>query len=401
MSRIKYKLTLAFIFTTLTISVLYGLLIFKAMEYTEDDILNRRLNLEFRDYVQQLEQHGEARAVLPKSTGLNSYLSSSPDLPVWLKQQTLGSRELHDREVHVGVFDLPDKGKRLYLVLDELAISNLENDLSLLVIVLISLAVGISFLGLIIGLFFSRQIAKPIQLLTEDVNHSQVLQKEVFFGHQRNDEIGALSRAFSSLVGRLEAFISRERKFTEYVSHEFRTPISLMKNAVAVLQLPEQSKQRQQRNLLRIESATQEMENLINTFLNLSREKTDLVKQDIDIVSLLHSLLERNQSIYDNQRLAITVRFDAPLQVNSDKQILSILIDNVIRNMFIHADAKATITLSGNTLTFSNDMKAHDPQARHRGNSQGLDIIHQLAEKLGMTTSTSVVEQQYQFTLNF
>jgi len=118
MNEIKNKLVAAFIFITFTISILYGLLVYNAMKYTEDDILTRRLILEAANYLKQVEQTPDT-ALLPNSIGLRSYLSSSPDLPSWLEVQPLGTRELHNMEKHIGVFAIPQTDQTLYIALNE------------------------------------------------------------------------------------------------------------------------------------------------------------------------------------------------------------------------------------------------------------------------------------------
>ncbi|PHS32072.1 MAG: hypothetical protein COA95_04000, partial [Methylophaga sp.] len=335
MSEIKNKLIGAFIFTTFIISILYGLLVFNAMKYTEDDILNQRLELEAANFIQNYDRDPSS-AILPSSIGLSSYLSRSTELPQWLKDQPLGTRELHDAEVHIGIFEVPHSNQLLYIVLSELETSNFENETSSLILILIGVGAFITFLGLLIGLIFSNQISKPIILLTEDVEKSNIENGATFYGNNRNDEVGALSRSFSALVFRLQAFVTREKKITQYVSHEFRTPISLIKNALAVLNLPEQTESRRERNLMRIESATIEMESLIDTFLSLGRESSKRNVETINLVELLQNNLKRNALVNTSKKLTIQLDIKNEITISNDKKILNILIDNIIRNIFVH-----------------------------------------------------------------
>lgn len=400
MSEIKNKLIGAFIFTTFIISILYGLLVFNAMKYTEDDILNQRLELEAANFIQHYERDPSS-AILPSSIGLSSYLSRSTELPQWLKAQPLGTRELHDTEVHIGIFEVPHSNQLLYIVLSELETSNFENETSSLILILIGVGAFITFLGLLIGLIFSNQISKPIILLNEDVKKNHIENRADFYGNNRNDEVGALSRSFRELVLRLQAFVTREKQFTQYVSHELRTPISLIKNAMAVLNLPEQSEDRRERNLIRIESAAIEMESLIDTFLSLGRESSKKNQETIKLAELLRSNLKRNELVNKSKKLTIQLDIQNETTINNDKKILTILIDNIIRNIFAHGKSTATITLLEKSILFENNIG--EPTAKNSvlKESKGMEIINQLAEKTNITITTAITEHSYFLKIEF
>ncbi len=389
---LQTRLVAAFILTTMTISILYGFIVFLAMKYTEDDILNKHLLLEAQNYINQYKI-SPSSAQLPKSIALESYLSSSPDLPDFLKQQPLGIRELHNEELQVGVFEIPNSDEWLYLSLSELDASNLEHELPSLVAILLSLCLVITVIGLLIGLLFSRIIAKPVVELTEDIKSAHPEHKQNFFGHSRTDEIGDLSRAFSELVQRLQHFIDREKQFTRYVSHELRTPISLIKNACAILKLPKQDQDRQDRNLGRIDSATLELEGLIETFLTLGRERT-LEEVEINFVDIIEQYIERNQLVHNHKKIMIELEVESkPKIIKADKKLVSILVDNIIRNIYVHGIHKAQITLKQSCIVFNNAFISEPNSEVH---SCGMEIVNALAAychfKIEKTTKNNCYE---------
>ena len=398
---IQKRLGWAFAFIALTISVLYGLLVYNAMKYTEDDILNQRLKLEAQYYIQQY-QTDKSTAKLPASIGLSSYLSSSPNLPALLKAQPPGCRELHQQELHVGVFHIPGSTERLYLSLSELDSSHLEKEQPYLVLFLTAIGLTITIFGLATGLFFSRMISKPIIWLTEDVEKNDGDSMLPFYGAHRNDEVGALSRAFSSLILRLQSFLAREKQFTRYASHELRTPISLIKNAVAVLRLPNQNENSRTRNLGRVESATVELQSLVDTFLALAREK-EIVRDKLDLVEILNNNLERNRLVNEFKKFHIKVVIEeAPQPVFADKELVSILIDNIVRNIYVHGVKDAQIRVFAGSAIFENsistDTHLNDKNAKE---SYGMEIIEKLSEKCGFELNYGLMDDRYSLKLMF
>ena len=398
---LQNRITGAFIFTTFTISILYGLLVFNAMKHTEDDILNQRLLLEAQYFIEQFVKD-PVTARLPNSIGFKGYLSSSPDLPTLLRNQPLGTRELHNEELHVGVMEIPGSDQLLYLSLSELDSSNLEQELSSLFIILLSVGTLITVVGLIIGLLFSNSIAKPIAQLTKDVESCDMKKSTPFYGADRGDEVGALSKSFTDLVHRLHGFLQREKEFTQYASHELRTPISLMKNALAILRLPEQNDERKNRNLGRIESATIELESLINTFLTLGREEV-INKEEIDIIDILKKNIERNKLINENKKMDIQIAIESePEKLMSNKNLVDILIDNIVRNIYAHGISKANILVNSHAIVFKNNIPTYIVNSMTpKSHGYGKEIIDKLVERCGFKLKNTLTENNYIIELEF
>jgi signal transduction histidine kinase len=393
---IQNKLIGAFIITTFVISSLYGMLVYNGMKYTEDDILNRRLILESEYFFEQYARD-KSTAQLPKSKGLVSYLSSSENLPNWLAVQPVGTRELHDIEVHIGVIEIPNSEERLYLSLSETESSSLENDLSTLFMVLLFVGALITTLGLIIGLLFSRAISNPIVLLKKDVEDLKRNSKQSFYGGDRGDEVGALSRSFTQLVSRLQGFLEREKQFTKYASHELRTPISLIKNALAVLRLPSQDQRSQDRNLGRIEAATVELESLVSTFLTLGREDHSTEKYSIDLLDVLKKNINRNNIVAQYKRFDIDIEVvNSPKPFIANKALVDILIDNIIRNIHTHGGTRATIKVDYDSLIFENDIMLNKTTLNHEiKQSYGMEIVSKIAQRSDIQISSKIGSDGY------
>ena len=95
-----------------------------------------------------------------------------------------------------------------------------------------------------------------------------------FIEEQRQDEISKLARTFSELLTRINDFLDREKQFTHHASHELRTPPGIITNSLSVLKLPHISEDKKNRSLGRIEQSTEQISDLVETFLILGREQS-------------------------------------------------------------------------------------------------------------------------------
>jgi len=386
-SRSLYNsLICAFIFTTLIISILYAIFVYNAMKYTEDDILTRRVEMEAQDYFQHYYIDKKS-AKLPISVGLNSYTSQSSNLPDWLKEQPLGIRELHEKELHVGVSELPGDDGLLYIVLSEEDSSSFEQQQSALFLILVFVGVGITIVGLAIGVFLGKYITTPLNRLTTEIDafdtNGMTQNKLPFYGVGRSDEVGALSRAFTQLVERLGKFLVREQQFTRHASHELRTPLTIINNALAVLRLDEVASDVKRRNIDRIDDATQDMGDLINTFLYLGREKKILVKERINISEIVQRSLEKYVHLNKKRYLQVATHISPNIEITSDAKLIQVLVDNIVRNMYLHSYSVVNISFDGKTLQVKNDVSTTD---KSQATTFGLGIIERISRHCGLQT---------------
>lgn len=370
------------------------------MKYTEDDILNRRVELESRDFISQYRTD-PMKAKMPRSIGLSSYLSTSPELPDWLVNEPLGIREHHDREVHIGVTKLPGSDDLLYVVISEFEFSSLERESSTLILMLVFVGAIITVIQLIIGAILSKYISTPLIQLTAEIEQSDVNNIVDFSGSERNDEVGALSRAFTTSMLRLQQFLQREKQFTRYASHELRTPIALIRNSLAVLRLPDQNLERQTRNLQRIENATVEMSSLIDTFLLLGRNESASIDSKIDVSTLLQNCLAKNKSLNQASPLTIETNIKTSVLITSDTNLLGVLIDNIVRNLYKYCHTKARIELTPQYLIIENEFEGMKEKDAPGTESYGMEIIERISQLCRFDTSFSTDVDSFKVTLKF
>lgn len=201
----------------------------------------------------------------------------------------------------------------------------------------------------------------------------------------RQDEIGELSRQFSALLQRTEGFMQRERNFTRFASHELRSPLMAARSAVDLLQEMNTAEGNplQQRALRRIEGALARMEQLVDSFLWLSREQNE----NGTCVSRLElsNLLQQLQLLHPELETCLLPELADELRWPIHPFVLSVMLDTLLQNALKHGDGEIRLHATMHMLEVTN--RVHETAMSGRGALQsfgyGLPIMLHLSEKAG------------------
>jgi signal transduction histidine kinase len=152
-------------------------------------------------------------------------------------------------------------------------------------------------------------------------------------------ELGALATAFDRYLGRLRAFIERERAFTADVSHELRTPLAVIQGAAEIEAENPDLSPRQRQRALRIQRAAQEMAEIITALLALAREEGGPVAQDLcPLAEVVRNGAERYRHLIAQRPVELVVEVAAEPRVPADRALVRIVVANLIRNALEHTD---------------------------------------------------------------
>ena len=262
------------------------------------------------------------------------------------------------------------------------------------IIYIISAVVIATLLVTIMAAFLAKRLARPIIKLRQQV---ELLTPEsgVLKPMKRNDEVGQLSRAFASQMERLRAFAKREQAFTRFASHELRSPVTLMRGNLDLLRQSMPDTPLNQRIIKRMDSATRRISLLIEAFLWLGRENKDSITiptEPVDTDKLNHLIDELIGSLSEPERTRIRLDL-AEINWSIKPLMLSIVLDNLIRNALIHSlsDVVLKATQKGIELTNSMDNSYRDTAQF----GIGLQIVKKLCEQSGWHYEAGVCDGQY------
>jgi PAS domain S-box-containing protein len=147
--------------------------------------------------------------------------------------------------------------------------------------------------------------------------------------------------------------------FIGMVSHELKTPITVLIGALGVAREEGLSKYEVKSLLNDAASSAEELANIVENLLELSRSRSDrliLQKEPIDVAAFVQGLVEKEKANAPNNRLRADVRKELPL-VPADKTRLRLILNNLLSNAVKYCaegtEIRVSVKQESNYLTIS------------------------------------------------
>jgi signal transduction histidine kinase len=265
----------------------------------------------------------------------------------------------------------------------------------------------------LIGVWLSRRATRPLLSLVQLVQQAQPLPQG-FSAQFRDNEIGLLARTLEQTFARLQQFVERERAFSRDASHELRTPLSLIQSSAELLLLQPELPQATQQKLQQITAACQQMTQLINTLLTLSREQSlphaeqqASPAQPVMILPLLEQLVIQHLDLIKKKQLQLDLQVaDPTLMLHQVSPVLlQMILANLLQNACSHSlPGVVLIAVDAQGLLMSNPVAVADlplepaslfAKGRHSsGYGVGLGIVQRLCQHSAIELSIQLNPDQ-------
>jgi signal transduction histidine kinase len=193
-------------------------------------------------------------------------------------------------------------------------------------------------IALLLGIFLSRTLTRPIRELTQAthaVSEGDLSQQVPI---RSNDELGELAKAFNKMSNELSRSINSRRQMTADIAHELRTPLSLILGHAEAVHDGVLQPTRDNFEIIR-EEATR-LEHLVDDLRILSLAdagELTINLQTIEPERLVQEVAALYQ--YQTQRMNITLDLEIssplpPIEVDPGRmtQVLTNILDNALRH---------------------------------------------------------------------
>ena len=224
-----------------------------------------------------------------------------------------------------------------------------------------------------------------------------------------DDELSGLTESFNQMTGELKANAFLSKDFARYVSHEFKTPLCVIRNYAEITQNGS-SQQETEKNMEVIISEADRLAGLSRNILELCKlDSTTIIekKDSFSPAAQIRSVILDLQLLWGEKEIDIVPELEE-FEITSNENLLFRVWQNMIGNAvkFTEQGGKISILLKrdGNTLIceiadngcgISDEDQKHiftpfysgDKPHNKEGNGLGLSLSKKIVEKLGGTVA--------------
>lgn len=199
-------------------------------------------------------------------------------------------------------------------------------------------------LAFLLSLFLSRVISRPIRKLTEGARILATGSYDVQFQGSGYREVAQLGDTLNYAAGELSKVDSLRRELIANVSHDLRTPLTLISGYAEMMRdIPGETKPE---NLQIIIDESDRLKTLVNDILDLSKLQAgsgELEKSEFDLTSAVESELCRYNKLRDREGYSIRFRYDALVTVSADRRRIMQVVYNLVNNAVNYTGADKTV----------------------------------------------------------
>ncbi len=343
---------------------------------------------------------------LPDTDNLKGYLvngGSRENVPSEIRDYGLGFHKIHGQTAHSLLYISEHEGKRLHLLFDGKSVLRLALFFGVFPLTIVLILVYITAWWVYRE---STHLLSPIVWLANkfdrfDPAHADSCLKDLSSIPGDADwEVEKLVTSFASYSRRIQNFVERERAFTRDASHEFRTPLTVIKMASDLLLAEQDLDDYSKKYVTRIKGSARDMEELIDAFLILARE-TDKEFEDeqVVVVDAVEREIKSADIYLDNKPVTIEIDEQYPLELYTAKKVVSIVLGNLIRNAILYTNEgvvtmsirEKSVLISDTGIGMTEDQikkifqpyyrAEHGSKTKRKGYGVGLTIVKRLSNR--------------------
>ncbi len=210
--------------------------------------------------------------------------------------------------------------------------------------------IAVLLIGGLFCYFLARYMTSPIiklrgatQRLAEGDFETRVAEKV----GKRGDELGHLAKDFDEMAARIENLIESEKRLTQDISHELRSPLARLNVA---LELARVKTNPETLGLLnRIETESGRLNDMIGQLLTLSKLETGsqtFEKHEINLAKIVEQVAaDTNFEAKANNR-SVEITGLETAKVFGSEQLIRSAVENVLRNAVRYTDEATAVEIS-------------------------------------------------------
>jgi two-component system sensor histidine kinase VanS len=215
----------------------------------------------------------------------------------------------------------------------------------------------------VVGAFiYSKIITKPLIEINKAAKHLSALDFEKICEVNSEDEIGEIALSLNELASNLQYTMSelkntnlkllddierereieiKRREFTATISHELKTPITIIKGQLEGMIGNIGAYKDRDKYMNRSLIVLQDMESMVREILEVSKLEAHGFKpqyKEVNLSDLVNNCLERISYLVSEKDISLTWRINEEIYVQADEKLIKKAIANIINNSITHTE---------------------------------------------------------------
>ena len=183
----------------------------------------------------------------------------------------------------------------------------------------------------VISYLIAKNVTNPLSNIiaqSKELNNRNI---EAKLTKSKDDEIGELVDVINETFSKRENLIKSQKKFSSDISHELKTPISIIKGYLDILKWGKTDEKLLDEGLGNIDIEIKNIEQIINNlFLSSQLEQIRIIKEKIELTSLAQKIKRDYEVIYPEQEIFVISEGDT--YIVGDNNLVSEAIRGLVDN---------------------------------------------------------------------
>ena len=273
-----------------------------------------------------------------------------------------------------------------------------------------------------------KKAMEPVQKLSKAAQQVAAgdfsIRLEPYRADGLKDELEVLFDDFNTMAAELESTEMLKTDFVSNVSHELKTPLSVIQNYATIIENENISENDRREFAKKISNAANKLTTLTSNILMLSRLDNQKILPTLSVFNLSESIsssILEFDNLLDGKNINVYINLDQSIMIKSDKQLLSIVWNNLLSNAikFTPEGGGISVTLLrkgglANIIISDNGCGMDEKNLKHifdkfyqaessrtvQGNGLGLALVKKVIEIIdGSITVDSKINEGSTFTI--
>ncbi len=156
-------------------------------------------------------------------------------------------------------------------------------------------------------------------------------------------------KCFNKMVEELGSVETLQTDFIANVSHELKTPLSVMQNYGTLLQQPDLSEEDRIKYAKAVSEASRRLADLVSNILKLNKLENQQIypaSEEYDLTGQLCECLLGFEHIWEEKNIDIETDIAEDVKINADPELLSLVWNNLFSNALKFTESGGKVTMS-------------------------------------------------------